>query len=140
MKRLKQGGETIVEVLIVVMVLGSALTSAFVVTRKATSSDQTAQERTEASEYAQGQIERLRLYLSSASATPLPATFCFNDDASSALSSASDVSPGCLSTAGNGRYRSFFQSPTVGVYLETTRWDNTENSQSNVTLYYKPGN
>ena len=143
MLRLSNSGETIVEVLIVIMVLGSVLTSAFLVTRQATGANQTAQERTEATEYAQGQIERLRTYLARNSATLLPSSFCF-DEASptgDGLLAASEGSPNCGSTVSNGRYKSYMQKPVVNnVFLETTVWPNAQAGYSTVTLYYKPSN
>ena len=139
-KRLTSSGETIVEVLIVMLILTSVMASAFVITTHTLNQDRASQERSEAAGYAQSQIERLNAAIGSGaitSATTLPPNFCF--DAANAVVTVSSIASlplGCPS----GRYSGYISKDATGTtFTETVEWDNaTGTGQDNIKLVYRP--
>jgi type II secretory pathway pseudopilin PulG len=75
LKSLKDGGDTIVEVLFAVVVIGIVLTGAYAVVTHSLLDEQDAQEHSYALGLAQSQVEELRAYILSNS----PATLPFNN-------------------------------------------------------------
>lgn len=76
MIKLKQAGDTIVEVLIVLVIISVVIVGAFLSTNRNLGDTKQAQERGEALKYAQQQVERIK-----ANTDPLPSgNFCFKDD------------------------------------------------------------
>ena len=65
MRRLKQSGDTIVEVLIAILVVSVVLSGAFVSARKSQSGIRQSEERVEALKVAEGQIEQIKSYVHS---------------------------------------------------------------------------
>jgi prepilin-type N-terminal cleavage/methylation domain-containing protein len=82
---LKQRGDTIVEVLFAVVVIGIVLTGAYAVVTHSVQAEQDAQEHSYALGLVQSQIEQLRAYVLDNSSAPLP----FNNQ------------PGCMFTSGS---------------------------------------
>src|SRR5687768_7725289 len=81
MRRLKQTGDTIVEVLIAITILSFILGGAYVVVSKSATSMCTAQERGEAVTIAQGQVEKLRVAGANTRLGTNGRTFCFVGEA-----------------------------------------------------------
>ncbi len=135
--KLGQGGETIVEVLMVVVVLGSSLTTAFVLTNKASNNNQASQDRTEASSYGQDQLERLKSLLSVNDAGLTGATnFCIN--ASNAVVPVTDIAAGgCADSVRNiyAGYISYDSSTTT--YTEHVNWDRAGSGRDNLQMVYR---
>lgn len=71
--RLTQSGETIVEVLVAIAVIGAVLGSSYAIVSRNSNSYQQASERTAALKLAENQLELIRGYDQST----LPNTFCF---------------------------------------------------------------
>lgn len=142
MGNLNARGETIVEVLMVLLILGSALTSAFVITGRATSSSQLSLERTEANGYAQTQLERIKAKL----ASPDPGdvanmnlnfpAFCI-DDSNTVKQITDPINGGCTTT--NSRYRTYtkYDASTNRAYTTKVLWDGLTGGQNNVVVVYR---
>ena len=133
-------GETIVEVLIVMMVLGSVLTGAFVITGKATNGDQASQERSEASAYGQGQLERLKSLLASDTGANPAGNFCMDESTNRPVNVIDTTVGGCLETV-HSRYAGYLVHDTItDSYSETIVWDGADGGRDTVVLRYKAAN
>ncbi len=60
MRQLQNRGDTIVEVLIAIVVIGAVLTGAYVTGNQSLNANRAAQERAEALKYVEGQVERIK--------------------------------------------------------------------------------
>ena len=139
-KPMNNGGETIVEVLIVMMVLGSVLTGAFVITGKATNANQASQERSEAAAYGQGQIERLKSLLASDTTANPSGNFCMSEMTNRPVNVVDTTVGGCLETV-HSRYAGYFVHDTVtDSYNETIVWASAGGGYDTVTMRYKVAN
>jgi type II secretory pathway pseudopilin PulG len=142
-KRLTTSGETIVEVLIVMLILTSVMASAFVITTHTLNQDQGSQERSEAAGYAQSQIEFLNSAIGDGtitSVTPLPTNFCFMPDGTrTTVTIITSLPLGCPPTP-SSRYSSYISiDPANNAFVETVKWDNaTGSGQDNIKLVYRP--
>lgn len=74
----KQRGDTIIEVLIAVAVLGAILGGSFAVASRSLNVSQQAQERSEATKVIESQLELLRFNSATVVAGSYPTGFCFN--------------------------------------------------------------
>ncbi|MDL2341489.1 MAG: carbohydrate-binding domain-containing protein [Patescibacteria group bacterium] len=138
MMRLDKAGETIVEVLLVVVILGSALTAAFAATGKATDSNQAAQERSEAAAYGQEQIERLKNLLA-INDPALTSTFCI-DSSNHVVTVNTTATPNGACNAGvNNRYSGYFSFDTATqTYTEKVEWDSVSAAgHDSINLVYR---
>lgn len=141
MRTMNNRGETIVEVLMVLVILGSALTSAFVITSKATASNQLSLERTEANGYAQTQLERIKAKLPTATKAELDImnstsqAFCVND-VNDAVPVTDLVNGGCTTA---NRYRTYtkYDGITTKAYTTKVLWDGPTGGQNNVVVVYR---
>lgn len=139
MRSLGSRGETIVEVLMVIVILGSALTTSFVITGKATATNRTSLERTEADSFGQTQLERVKSKLVNATSSELSTmhstsvAFCIND--TNAVVPVTDtINGGC--TARN-RYSSFTRYNTNSFTTEV-KWDGPDGLTKNrLQILYK---
>lgn len=157
MRQLTQRGDTIVEVLIAIILVGIILGGAFVTVNKSLQSERTAEERSEALELAQGQIESLL-------GSNLPSTaFCtiggtvYAEASISTLATAANYS-NYTGPAANCIVNNAGQSappanqepayyhvsvipnlPSVGIYSAQVYWDRIGGgSQNSVRLLYEP--
>lgn len=136
--RLGQAGETIVEVLMVVVVLGSALTTAFVLTNKASNNNQASQDRTEASSYGQDQLERLKSLLAVNDASLVGKTnFCIRSSDNTATTVVDTTAGGCTETDRNlfGGYISYDSATTT--YTEHVNWDRAGSGRDTLQMVYR---
>jgi type II secretory pathway pseudopilin PulG len=140
-KRLTSSGETIIEVLIVMLILTSVMATAFVITTHSLNQDQASQERSEAAGYAQSQIELLNSAVGSGviKSSSIPMTFiCFypSDSSMHVVLSAASIPALCQS----GRYGGYISyNPATQAFTETVVWDNaTGSGQDNIELVYRP--
>ena len=143
MKRLSSRGETIVEVLIVVLILTSVMSTAFAITTHTLNQDRASQERTEAATIAQGQIERLNAAVrnsptGSIDISPTNLYFCLDSNLiPQSVPSPSAIPVGCTSNARYGHYLQYFAA--IGTYTETVVWDNaTGTGKDTLTIVYRP--
>jgi len=116
-------GETIPEVLMVTLILGSVLSTAFALTSQVTGNSRSSQERGEASSYGQQQIERLKAKLNRD--VPLTGNFCIND--SNVVVPVGNAAVGDCPDAIYSRYRSNINyDAATQTYTATVRWDNSK--------------
>lgn len=128
-------GETIPEVLMVMLVLGSVMSAAFVMTGRVTGNNRGALERSEASAYGQQQIERLKTLLNRDVA--LTGNFCINTI--NVVVPVGDPSVGGCVDSINNRYRSTisYDMPTK-TYTTTVRWEDVSGKGiDNLKLIYR---
>lgn len=136
-------GDTIVEVLIVLAVLGGALGFAYGIANKSLLQGQDAQEHTEAVKILEGQIEQLRAVVSQAGSNPsFPSYFCLdaNNNPQSIGNPANHSSypPACVK--GQSLFYIYIipNNPSANTYLATCVWDNVMGTgQDTVTLAYR---
>lgn len=142
MRKINARGETIVEVLIVMVILASVLGDAFAITTRALNQNRAAQERAEAANVAQSQIELLRsaVFNDKNFTTGLGSYFCVNTNGSSfTLSSITNV--GSFSSAcQSGRYSNYFTYNSLNnLYTETVIWNNvTGSGNDTLQVLYRP--
>jgi type II secretory pathway pseudopilin PulG len=132
----RQAGDTIVEVLIAIGIVGSLLVTAFQITARNTASMQNAQERGQATKLVQSQIEFLRNGNFKANDR------CF-DNAGVAIPNSEPAK--CLVDSA-GRPSTVIPNYTLSIirltptqYTVTASWDAATNSgQAKVTMQYRP--
>lgn len=78
-KRSNQRGDTIVEVLLAIAIIGAVLGGAYVVANRNTMINRASQERLEAIKVAEGQLERLKAKAASDSSLFNQTSFCLNN-------------------------------------------------------------
>ncbi|HET9173769.1 MAG TPA: prepilin-type N-terminal cleavage/methylation domain-containing protein [Candidatus Saccharimonadales bacterium] len=148
MKRRKQAGDTIVEVLIASAVIGLVLTAAYAIVNRSVLSVQDAEEHSQALQYTQGQVELLRAYVTNLSSPPTANTFTGNEcllppasgsGGSITVGSGAQLSscPGATDPAAYA-IRLTGPDPSSGVYTVTASWTSLIAGTNNVTMYYRP--
>lgn len=144
LKRLTSRGDTIVEVMVVLAVLGLALSIAYATANRSLMGARQAQENSEATALAQSQIEQLRanVKITDTSAPTYifrSGDFCMKDGAVVPYSGPS-VPPSCVF---KGRYNfRVVYAPRAdaqgGKFTVTATWDNVAGEgQDSVTLAYR---
>jgi prepilin-type N-terminal cleavage/methylation domain-containing protein len=147
-RTIRQRGDTIIEVLLAMAVIGLVMGAAFGIANRSVNIGRSAQERTEALKIAESQLEKLKAK-TPAVITPAPVNFCI--DNAGALVDASN--PSCISQNGQGGaglYTINISKPDIAVsgspYTITISWDRLGASQASVAdrrdtvnLYYKLG-
>ncbi len=131
-----QRGDTIVEVLITVSVIGIALAGAFGLANNAANMGRTAQERGEALKIAESQVEILK------TASPAPTgTFCMKPDGTSVATGAAECRRNGQGTVDvDGLYLIENSLDGNGVYTLQVSWESINSaSTNNTTLYYRLG-
>lgn len=141
--RKNQKGETIVEVLVALAALGIVLGSCAVIVSRSSQSMQTTQERSMALGIAQGQIERIKQYVtqdpSQLATLEGHSTFCMSDGATNTVQTASAA---CVRAPGAQDYQirnTVAATAFSGSYLVTSsvNFYTTSGAQTNVTLTYR---
>jgi len=151
--KLRQRGDTIVEVLIAMSVIGLVLGASFGIANRATQTGRAAQERTEALKIAESQLELLKTHyeanptdydlLSSGN------TFCIKEGAAAGAEkepiNTADICADTDGEQGRGLY-SITVTPNVGSNTRTyevnvtwTRVNTTSNEPGTVSLFYRVG-
>lgn len=138
-----QAGETIVEVLVALAALGLVLSSSAVIVSRSMQTMQTVDEQSMALGIAQGQIERVKQYVSanpaalttSGSSIRTMAGFCMSDDSSNAVFTGS----ACTRSAPQSYVVNNRITTTSGYYLLATSvtFSTLTGNNSNITLYYR---
>lgn len=145
-KSITQRGDTIVEVLIAITVIGSVLTGAYATSRRSLNNMRQAQERVEALKVAEEQIERLKVFASTNPTYSYPSNFCiyFNGATSSNTAqsnpTATNVHTNCQRTpSGSGvAYKSnIVRDSSTQVFTVTIIWDGLGTGVQSLTLPYK---
>jgi prepilin-type N-terminal cleavage/methylation domain-containing protein len=132
--RLRQAGDTIVEVLIAIAVISLVLAGAYATVHKSTAIMQNTQERGQAQKYVEQQIELMREYYSANKASYLAASdWCIGPTGS--------VNAGNPCTMPDpAAYKIVINSvaATPGTFEISAKWDSLTGTPSNVTMYYRP--
>ena len=141
--RSRQRGDTIVEVLIAIAVIGAVLGGAYVVVNNSANNNQAAQERTAAVGVAESQLELLRSY---AAAGTLPADgekFCLSDTGNVVKTTITGVLP-AASDAGypaqcitDERYVAGIVAGGTNKFTVYVTWDGLTGGRSQVSIAYK---
>ncbi len=136
-RRMSQRGDTIIEVLLAMSVIGLVLGAAFGIANRSVAIGQDAQERTEALKVAESQLEQLRA-LSTLTTNPLVAlpagsSFCFRNDNAQYLEFPSPLTEDELNDAQNypaecnhgvnGRYSMSVTKSADYLFTIRARWD-----------------
>ena len=151
-QRLKQTGDTIIEVLIVITLLSFILGGAYVVVNRGTQEVRDAQERSEAVNIAKGQLELLRNAGSKTYQTTAGKTFCFKGDPA-VLTPNNSINQGSLPALGSDDFSKYdcSISPQGGVtyymaidytnasntYDVHVRWDKIGGGNNETVLNYR---
>jgi len=133
-----QRGDTIVEVLIALTVVGTMLTGAYASARRSMFAVMASQERLEALKLAEGQLERVKHHINAGTAIGHN-PFCIDDLSNAVLNS---TSPQCNQGQG-GRYKlstSRSGTPPDLTYTVTASWDRIGGGSDTLTLSYKVNN
>lgn len=146
----KQAGDTIIEVMAAIAILGLAIGAAFSLSTRSFHSAVSTEEHTEALYLAQGQAEFLKnVGLNKSTAALLMnqnnGAFCFDDSTGNASAAASTSGP-CSSYKGSIYNVSITYCSGVGcgqqnanVFTIQTNWTSSgTGTPNNVTIYYKP--
>ncbi len=141
-----QTGDTIVEVLLCIAVLGLALGTGYALTNRSFTYGLSSAERAQAQAIAQGQVELIKNAYINKVANEEPTQF--NDYLSAPSSFCIDTSTGNRKATDSGCKTGLFttaitsnNTPTNSVFTIVVSWDKTRGSSPNqTTLYYKPGN
>ena len=139
----KQKGDTIIEVLIAMAVIGLVLGGAFGLSNRATQTGRAAQERTEALKLAENQLELTKAFLSD------PATynvdgfvgpFCIDETLSTGAGNAAIASPNALCE--KGLYTVSIEETSANTYEVKVTWERintTSGEDGELSLYYRVG-
>jgi Tfp pilus assembly protein PilV len=144
--RKSQIGDTIVEVMAAITIIGLALATAYALSNRSYRTGQTTVERTQALALAQGQVEFLKnLNLNGEIASFVQQSvasgpFCFNDDTGTAVN-ASATDSYCKPYA-DGLYNvaitySGSAGTPPGVFTVNVTWDKLGGGQNQLEVYYK---
>ncbi len=149
-RKLTQTGDTIVEVLIAIVIISSVLVGAYTLTNKSTASTEDAQERSQAVQLVEGQLENLRNRVDSPTNNSMTGVACFGADGSTQPGSGVT----CTNTPnGAGTQPAYIQvivppggsapaacsQASTSAYTVCTYWDSIlDTGQNNVTMYYRP--
>lgn len=125
-------GDTIVEVLISILVVGTVLGGSYVAANRYFKNIRQAQEYTNALKIAEGQVEQIKSYIDNGDNSPKTTSsgFCFNNNAITTTCTINTLYTANITRAvdANGAY----------VFTVVVSWASlTSNSDSNVQLTYK---
>ena len=129
--KLKQRGDTIVEVLIATAVVSLVLTGAMAVSNNSLKQIRGAQERSEAQAYAQSTVELLDGY-TGAKGNALNDKCLYIDNPAGSISAALKTDTKCEFS----RYKQVI-TYVAGSYVITVTWDGITGNQETLTLAYR---
>lgn len=121
-----QRGDTIVEVLIAIAVIGSVLGTSYAIVNRNAKSYQQINERTEALKLAEGQMESLRTLSHLVSGD-----FCIRDGS---VVTGAAMETGCVI---DDRYNIKVTGAASGLYITTVEWDSINGGTDRVGLRYR---
>jgi prepilin-type N-terminal cleavage/methylation domain-containing protein len=139
-----QRGDTIIEVMLALAVIGMILAAAFGIANRSILIGQDAQERSEALKLAESQVEVLKVRMKEATFSDVPSIFCYLPDGSMAEA----VENACSGFDGNGGRSGGFYSVNItkpetatGTYEVTVSWSpyGDDSKLNNASLYYRIG-
>ncbi len=138
-KRLSQRGDTIVEVLIAIAIVGSVLTGAFAISNRSLQQVQMAQEQTEAQKLASSSVEKLDGFVKDnpkylTEANPSPSKFCIGLDADNKYVPLNASTP---DTCKLGRYLTEINKEEDNNFTVKVTWDGLNGNEQNSTFTYR---
>lgn len=146
-KKLNQVGDTIVEALISVAVLGLVIGAGYAIADRSLKTARASQERGEALKVGEAEVERIRSLTTSSAATIkasfTSSPFCLYPDGTPHAGACGVVSRGGYTYDISTRYSRlpFGAGPTAGsqdLFVITVRWDNVFGTgKDELKLYYK---
>ena len=133
-----QVGDTIVEVLIAVAIVGSVMAGAFAISSRSLKQIRQSQERTEAQKIASSYVEKLNKFYKFHDSSMTTTPFCTIDTPSPNGSIVSPVDTQCNSGADN-RYRTKITRIAAAskVFEVSVSWDGLSGNTENVTFSYR---
>jgi prepilin-type N-terminal cleavage/methylation domain-containing protein len=134
--KLKQRGDTIVEVLIATAVVSIVLTGAMAISNNSLKQIRAAQERSEAQAYAQSTVESLDQFISDNPTAGQDQDFCIEvKDNKPSVKVVSDEASQCQF----GIYKQVItrRSPDSNVFTVTVFWDGVTGNRQQLTLTYR---
>ena len=140
-----QRGDTLVEVLLAMVVIGLVLGGAFSLANRAQRTGLAAQERTKALKIAESQLELTKAYLKNgASNVGAHSEFCIDSATTTPLSASLDSADGkCMGIDGSGNdgLYTIKISETGGTYSVEVSWEHVNSSlgTTSLTLFYRAG-
>lgn len=143
MRKLNNSGDTIVEVLICLAIMSAVIGGAYSVASRSLSGIRQAQERAEATKYAETQLERIRYGMySQVPKQNFPSggtSFCVTDTLTiSTFSNPTNLS-GYPANCQRGLYRFEvqFDPAQQNLFTITVRWDGLTGNQQQLQLFYR---
>lgn len=147
---LGERGDTIVEVMIVLAVLGMAIGISYATANRSLLNARQAQENSQAAELVQSQIEQLRtLTKSNCTTSPIDNDHCIYNASSGGPSTpfclvggkvkSANTTSGCTNAGENGRYKlTITRNDTTDTFTVTAKWDDVlGEGVDTVTLSYR---
>lgn len=146
----KQAGDTIIEVMMAMAVIGLSLGTAYGIANRAVIQGRQAQERSEALKVAESQIERLKANIASGAVLRseyenTAEFFCINESETRREVTYTETSPGvytvnaCLDPGGFYKYFMVYQDTPVPNFVSVVEWDNpTGQEPSRLEIVYRP--
>lgn len=129
--KINQRGDTIIEVLIAVAVIGFILSASYAVANRSTQGVRKAQERSEALKFSEAQLEKLKLHLGRGNTWPTDGVCILPDQSVS-----KDVAQ-CRTGAGN-RYAMSIDEISPNLYNLTTTWEKIGGGTTDVlAMFYR---
>jgi prepilin-type N-terminal cleavage/methylation domain-containing protein len=136
--KLGQNGDTIVEVMIAVVIIGTVLAGAFTLTNRNTRSIRDAEEHSQALQMLQGQLEQLRASSSTNAYNDYGSNFCFDEDGN--IQNLGSGAFGCQVTDSLYKF-SIVKAADGGtsptLFTLTTQWDGILATTAQERLVYK---
>lgn len=139
-KKLNNLGDTIIEVLISVSIVGLVLTGAFNISNQSLKQIQQSQERTEAQKIAASYIESLNKFVKTNPSilTSAPADFCISYPTYAIIQ---PVTASDCNNDPNGRYHTVIKRSTnpstPHVFIVNVEWDGLSGRKENVVFSYR---
>jgi type II secretory pathway pseudopilin PulG len=151
--RLNNRGDTIVEVIMAIAIVGLIVASSFSIANRSLLGVRDAQEHTEALKIAEGQLEKVKTLADTnfASISITPNIYCIADDLSiKQMTSVTSLPPrtspnfppyvtaGCVDSTNIYHYAIQYAGPPQDVFTVSVQWDRVGGGQTNeVSLVYK---
>ncbi len=136
--KLGSRGDTIVEVLIAVAVVGVVLTGAYASARSSLNAVRASQERAEALKIAEGQLEMLKYYAAANPSAVYPPSFCvYVSGATVATITSADITH-CKNQGPGTRYNIAITKDAANLFTLSTTWPQINGGTGQLSIAYRP--
>ena len=138
LRRLTQRGDTIVEVMVVLAILGLSIGISYATANRSLQGMRQSQENAQATALLQSQLESLRYWYPNLTDAQMSAAFCMDTSASTAATVAVPVSNAACTTGTGPTKLSITQNPSnTNEFTLSAAWDDYDGSTATVTLVYR---